>query len=261
MLYYWCCAANNIIDLSMDLFKNIVFFLLYILFRPRLIPLLLKDIYLPVYVQYEWLKKYPIGTIIDIGANRGNVSTALALLFPNADIFAFEPIDKEYAILKKRVRRFLNVTPVNVALSNKNGKVPFFINLHSPSSSMLPFSRLGKKEMPLVTISKKTFVNSQTLDSFFQGKKMKLPIFMKIDVQGAEKIVLNGGKKLLRKTSVIHIETGFENIYEKQCLFGDIYRLLTGFGFTYHGSIVDGHFFPLLKTQLFENSIFIKTNK
>lgn len=239
--------------------KNIIFFLLYIvLFRPKLFILLFKGVFLPVYVQYEWLKKYPINTIIDIGANRGNVTVALATLFPKTDIYAFEPIKKEADIIKKRTAHFSNVTVINMALSNKMGKIPFYINQHSPSSSMLPFSILGKKEMPLITIAKKIYAASITLDSYFQDKKIRLPIFIKIDVQGAEKLVLDGGTELLKKTSIIHIETGFENVYEKQCLFDDIYRLLTKFGFKYYGSIIDGHFYPLLTLELFENSIFIK---
>jgi len=236
--------------------KNIIFFCLYVLTRPHLLLLIFKKIYLPVYVQYEWLKKYNIRTVIDIGANHGNVTVALAELYPNADIYAFEPITYECNLIKQKVKRLRHVTVVNAALSNKNGKIPFYVNSSSPSSSMLPLSSLGKKIIPSVT--KKNTVHAMTLDTYFKNKKIKQPVFMKIDVQGAEDMVFEGGRNFLKNVSIIHVETGFETVYENQCLFRDIYQTLTHFGFIYHGSLNDSNFYPLFSTPFFENSFFIK---
>lgn len=236
--------------------KNIIFFCFYILFRPNLLLLIFKHVYLPVYVQYEWLKKFKIGSIIDIGANRGNVTVALANLFPDADIYAFEPIKSEYKRIEHSTNNLKRVTVINAALNNKNGTIPFYINKSSPTSSMLPLSAIGKKTVP--SSAKRTMVQAITLDDYFRNKKLKYPIFIKIDVQGAEKIVFEGGKNFLGNTSVIHIETGFESVYENQCLFGDIYKMLTDYGFVYHGNITDAEFYPPFSVPYFENSIFIK---
>lgn len=236
--------------------KNILFFCIYILFRPKLLTLLFKRIYLPVYVQYEWLKKFNVGTIVDIGANKGNVTVALATLFPQAHVFSFEPINKECSVIRRKVKNLPNVTVINAALSDKNGKIPFLLNSSSPSSSMLPLSSLGKKIIPSNT--KKIMVPTITLDEYFHNKKLKSPIFIKIDVQGVEHIVFSGGINLLKKVSVIHVETGFETVYKNQCLFGDIYQLLTRYGFVYHGNMKDADFYPLFTIPCFENSIFIK---
>lgn len=237
-------------------FKNIVFFCLYILSRPKLLILIVRNIYLPVYVQYEWLKKFNVGTIVDIGANQGHVTLSLASLCPHADIYAFEPIKNEYNLIKQKTKHLPDVTVVNAALSNKNGKIPFFINRFSPSSSILPLSSLGKIITPSFT--KKVIVPAVTLDTYFKNKKLKRPIFIKIDVQGAENIVFEGGKNFLKKTSVIHVETGFETVYKNQSLFGDLYQMLTHFGFIYHGSIKGADFYPLFSIPYSENNLFIK---
>jgi FkbM family methyltransferase len=237
-------------------FKNIAFFCLYIISRPKLLLLIFKKIYLPVYVQYEWLKKFNIGTIVDIGANQGTVTYALAALCPDADIYAFEPIKYVCDMMKQKVKSLHNVTVINKALGNRNGKILFYVNKHSPSSSMLPLSPLDKKIIPVYT--KKTTVQAITLDTYFKNKIVKQPIFIKIDVQGAENIVFEGGKDFLNKTSVIHVETGFETVYKNQCLFGDIYRMLIRSGFVYHGSITDSNFYPVFSISYFENSFFIK---
>ena len=218
--------------------------------------LIFKNIYLPVYVQFEWLKKYRIGTIIDIGANHGNVTAALAELCPDADIYAFEPIKYECDEIRKKVNHLGRVTVINAALSNKNGKTPFYVNSFRPSSSMLQLSSMGKKLTPSQT--KKITVQAIILDTYFKNKKLEQPIFIKIDVQGAEKIVFEGGKNFLKKTSVVHVETGFEIIYTNQSLFKDIYNLLINSGFVYHGSVSESNFYPLFSLLYSENSIFIK---
>lgn len=247
-IYQW---ITNMVQL-----KNIVFFCLYVLLQPKLLILLFKGIYLPAFVQYGWLKKFNIGTIIDIGANKGNVTLALATLCPDADIFAFEPIKAECDLIRQKVKTRKQVIVINAALSNKNGNVPFFVNAFSPSSSMLPLSSLGKKITPSFT--RRTIVRAITLDTYFKNKKLKQPVFVKIDVQGTEHLVLEGGKNFLGKISVIHVETGFERVYTNQCLFSDIYQMLTAAGFLYHGSIEDANFYPLYAIPYIENSIFIK---
>ena len=47
-----------------------------------------------------------------------------------------------------------------------------------------------------------------------------------MDTQGSEKLILQGGKKVLEQASIIHIETSFIKLYKNQCLFNDIYKIL-----------------------------------
>ncbi len=240
--------------------KNYIFFLFYLLLNPGLITLLLKRIYLPTYPQYAWLEKYNINTVIDIGAYHGDVSKVMSYLFPNAAIYAFEPNPEQYQKMKRSCRRFNNFTPVNSALSNKIGTVYFYVSPYAPASSLLSPSTLYKQKDKRVTRLTKITIKTTTLDTFFSDKKLKKPIFIKMDTQGSEKLIIEGGKKILEQASIVHIETSFTKLYKNQCLFKDIYEILTGLGYIYKGSINESHFYPDYHLSDQENSIFIKDN-
>lgn len=58
--------------------------------------------------------------------------------------------------------------------------------------------------------------------------------FLKLDVQGAEHLILSAAPQTLATTMIVHTEVEFEPIYENQPLFGDIDRLLRHHGFRLH---------------------------
>lgn len=236
---------------------NYLFFLVYCILRPSLLKQVSKGIYLPVYLQFEWLKQFDIQTVVDIGASHGDVSKAIINMFPNATVYAFEPIKKEREIILSKITS-KNLILSDLALSNKIGNTYFYVNDHSPSSSMLPVAKEGLNELPFLSNTKKIKVKMSTLDTYFKDKKYKKNIFLKIDVQGAEKLVFDGGKKFLKDVSIIHVETAFRPFYKGQCYFSDIYNTLTKLGFVYAGSIRESEFYPLFKMSMQENSIFIR---
>src|SRR5437899_4779053 len=44
--------------------------------------------------------RFPIRSIVDVGANEGQFAKWISTLFPLAHIYAFEPLPRPYAILK-----------------------------------------------------------------------------------------------------------------------------------------------------------------
>jgi protein O-GlcNAc transferase len=58
--------------------------------------------------------------------------------------------------------------------------------------------------------------------------------FFKLDVQGAELMVLKGGERVLKDVSVIQVEVEFLELYENQPLFADVDRFLRSQGFAFH---------------------------
>lgn len=58
--------------------------------------------------------------------------------------------------------------------------------------------------------------------------------FIKLDVQGAELMVLQGAERVLKDVSVIQVEVEFLELYENQPLFADVDRYLRGQGFAFH---------------------------
>ena len=98
-----------------------------------------------------------------------------------------------------------------------------------------------------------------TLDSYFLDKNVGEGILLKIDTQGSEGLVLLGAKELLKRVSVIHIETPFNNVYEGEKKFFWIYNYLINFGFRYAGESAEANFYPRFELPISANSVFVKT--
>lgn len=236
--------------------RNFIFFLIYLLCNPRLLLLPLRGIYLPVYIQFEWLRKYDIQTIVDVGAYQGHISKSLNYLFPQAKIYAFEPIENNYKLLKKTLTS-KNITINKIALSNRVGNSIFYINNYTPASSMLPIEEKYKGKYPFLATTIKTKAGTTTLDSYFKKIKHSEMILLKIDTQGTENLILQGGKEFIKNVFIIHIETSFDKMYKNQGTFDDIYKFLTSLGFIFMGEARESQFYPTFNLSTGCNSIFV----
>lgn len=233
--------------------RNLFFFIFYILVNPRLWKEFLKGAYLPVYIQYEWMKDLNVGTVIDVGAHQGKVSNVLNKLFPKAQIFAFEPSNE---ILKIHNR---NIIVEQLAVGDKKGKSYLNETVFSPASSLLPLTKLYQQSLKKhLKITKKTEIEVVTLDNYFSNKKLIGPIFLKIDTQGMEGAVLRGGQGLLKKVSIIHIESPIQELYKGQAFFEEIYGILIKNGFRFIGDIPDSLFYPRFYLPDVMNCIFVR---
>ena len=234
-------------------FRNYAFFALYLLSRPKLLLLLFKGIYLPQYIQYEWISRFRINTFIDIGANDGNISQVINYLFPKATIFAFEPIKQKKNLIESKIKS-TNLIVETLALSDHTGSQIFYEYDFSPASSFLrPDPKVFKKK-----IAKSYPVKIITLNQYFKKIQLKKPIFIKMDTEGTENLIIRGGQKLLKQASIIIVETSFTYYRKNQCLFDEIYSRLIKLGFTYKGNMPDSNYYPVFGPNRVENSIFIK---
>jgi len=133
-------------------------------------------------------------TFLDVGANIGYHSVAIASAFPEARVFSFEPQE----FLCKQIENSLskndlnNVTVFKVGLSDVREDV----SIHIPEENVGGSSVIkGLNNHPAFKKSAK--IKLETLDSY-------IPIFtkvnvIKIDVEGLEPNVLRGGRELISK--------------------------------------------------------------
>lgn len=231
--------------------KNIIFFSLYLLLNPRLLKLFFQNIYVPVYIQCEWLKKIKINCVIDVGAYRGHVSKVFNHLFPEAEIFAFEPSDE---ILK--MKKNDNITMVRLAVGDRVGTSNLYETSFRPASSLLHFGSFYNGIFKMINKKK---INVTTLDVYFKNKKFRKHTLLKIDTQGMEGAVLRGAENILKYVSIIHVESPLEELYRGQDFFEDIYLFLTKRHFRYIGDIPDSLFMPRFNPPEVLNCIYINT--
>jgi FkbM family methyltransferase len=75
--------------------------------------------------------------------------------------------------------------------------------------------------------------------------------YIKIDAQGAEKTIFEGGPSLLDQTMLIQTEVMWVEMYKGAPLFADIDRVLRNAGFQWHTRLGSGYrpFLPLLNPE------------
>lgn len=191
-----------------------------------------------------------IQTIIDIGANKGQFAQKMCRQFPQAQIFAFEPLPLPYQILQQwGDRQHSSIHTYNLALGDRVDKLE--INSHvlfTASSSLLPTTELCEDLYPMVREQEKIIVHQSTLDGEMEPWQNQLvqELLVKIDVQGYEDRVIQGGQKTLSQAKACILEISLDGLYEGQCQFRDIFPLLDNLGLRYAGNLdqvvaKDGH--------------------
>ncbi len=212
------------------------------------------------FLNQAWIQSLDIATVLDIGANNGQFAFTISKMLPKAHLYAFEPLPDCFTNLTERLKNHNNFTAFNLGLSNRSGDLIIEHNNFSPSSSFLKMAELHKSAFPFTKNTHRLKVNVELLDTIAQTINIDSPMLIKIDVQGYEHYVLDGGEQTIRQAKIVMIETSFELLYEGQALFPQIYQTLTAWGFEYVGAI-DQVNDPKDGRPLQEDSLFIKSEK
>lgn len=95
-----------------------------------------------------------------------------------------------------------------------------------------------KEAYPHTASNKSLKVKAITLDAYMNDKLADLKaktILMKLDVQGAEKIVLEGAVNTLKYVKYVFCEINFVETYKGCVLFSDLNNILESQGFVMAG--------------------------
>jgi FkbM family methyltransferase len=165
--------------------------------------------------------------LFDVGANRGEYVSLLARQFPDARIFAFEPHPKNFeALMKLNIR---NLTPYLIALGSESGQTFLYDRTDEDGSTNASLhadviTELHGKQ----TISHTVKVD--TLDNFVASLPIDFIDFLKLDVEGSELAVLQGGYHLLKeaRVGILQFEFNEMNIISHSFLY-DFRKLLSNY--------------------------------
>jgi FkbM family methyltransferase len=132
----------------------------------------------------------PGDVFYDIGANAGFFYLlGSRCVDSNGQVFAFEPLAENAQTIRQQLtlNDVTNCTVVEAAVTDHVGQVQFF------EGSECSTGHLGREE---ATRGMKSIVRAITLDAF--TKTAPAPNFVKVDVEGAEALLLKGAQHLLK---------------------------------------------------------------
>lgn len=160
------------------------------------------------------LQRLSIRTVFDIGANQGQFGLLIRSLGYSGYILSLEPMNAAFGRLKAQARRDPLWHVCNVAIDSESREVTLNVAANSTSSSLLEISSLHIHAEETSRTVRSEVVRSKTLDEVDIEQKPAPPYFLKIDVQGNEMAVLDGGKLALDKTAALRIETSLRQLYQ-----------------------------------------------
>lgn len=139
--------------------------------------------------------------IIDIGANVGRVSLHLSKHHGNYSVYALEPVKSTYNWLLRNLS--LNssfssgIIPFNLGCYNENTELKFYVPIENEAASARPieddyYKKSDSKEEVTEIVCK-----VKKLDDFCYDNSILSVDFIKVDTEGAEKFVFEGGQKVL----------------------------------------------------------------
>lgn len=153
-----------------------------------------------IFYEIFWKKAYQIPNkflsepelIVDLGAHIGLTSIYFSLQYPLAKIYSVEASEKNFSLLKNNVQEFENVVAINKAIYINDGFIKF------KDDETLSFNpQISEKGRPTACLSMSTLMKENNLESID---------LLKIDIEGAEAIILSEQNDWLQNVENIIIE-------------------------------------------------------
>lgn len=161
---------------------------------------------------YFFLSRSRTPIIVDCGSNIGLSILFFKIVYPKAQIIAFEPDLRAFSTLSNNVsnNNFKGIKLLNKAVNNKRGESDFYFDSNKPGSLSMSLSSRGGQSVRKV---------SAVLLSSYIGKRVD---FLKMDIEGAETFVVKelfSSGKLYRVSETVieyhhHIETDKDTLSE-----------------------------------------------
>jgi FkbM family methyltransferase len=169
-----------------------------------------------------------IEVILDIGSRDGCQSLELNRWFPKSKIYAFEPVENNYNFTVNNISEFDNIKAYPYAINSYNGKTIFYevYNGNVGASSLLQTTNHWRSSQWL---QKETEVECIVLSDWLKQNNIEKVDLIWMDVQGAEKIVLDSLGEYLDNVKIIATEVGIQELYKNSTSKSELEKKLCDF--------------------------------
>ena len=169
------------------------------------------------------LRTHNIDTVLDVGANIGQYGSELRNIGFKGTILSFEPTSDAFMKLKKNAQKDVNWKVFNFSLGAFDGEAEINISKNSVSSSILNNLPQLTESAPEAKFISKEKIKVKKIDTIFQELGLtNKQIYLKIDTQGYENMVIEGAKESLPLIKGIQIEMALIPTYENAITFDEM---------------------------------------
>ena len=151
-----------------------------------------------------------VNVCFDVGANSGLFTYFLKNKYPDTEVHCFEPSPGLIECIELNLKPFKNVFIRKQAICDVSGSANFYVNTASQQTNSLiadsvtPFCEGNSMH--------KISVDSNTLDQYCAQNDIESVDVLKVDIQGAEKALLDGATDTLVNTSISIFEITFLDV-------------------------------------------------
>jgi FkbM family methyltransferase len=188
------------------------------------------------------LNNRSIDCFLDIGAFQGDFAKNLILSGFKGHVISFEPVSENYNKLQFKAQKFKNWEVYKrIGLGDKREVLKINVSENLQSSSFLSNN---SNHVELLNESKYKYTEDCEiilLDDLYDKLNLNYKnIFLKIDAQGFETKIINGGPKIINMCKGIICEVNNEILYENDIHWKEMIRILEDQNFKLH-SIRDAY--------------------
>jgi FkbM family methyltransferase len=189
--------------------------------------------YDPTHDLSELLRLYRVETVFDVGANAGMSGRYFRNLGFKGKLVSFEPVGRYYKLLTREADGDSLWTCENAALADAEGEQEInvsggeggassFLNKTGETWESAPeFDYVGRERVRVTT------VDAAAAKHYPEGDRL----FMKLDVQGYERKVLEGAKQTMPRIVGLRVELSVSQTYEGEPSMFEMMSYLYGLGF------------------------------
>ena len=168
-------------------------------------------------------KSFKVCSSIEVGAHEASFSNEIRTIPEIVSIIAFEASPFVWRKYRPTIPEIIDYR--NQAVSDKSGPITFFIQQHRSPYEQNNNSILERTEL---TQTQEVIVESIILDQLLP---IECPAALWVDVEGATREVLLGGKEFLVQTALLFIEVEHQSYWQNQWQFQDVLNFLEESGF------------------------------
>lgn len=206
----------------------------------------------------DLINHFSINKILDIGANQGQYGKQMRQLGYKGIIVSYEPMTLAFNLLKQASKMDQHWHAYQLGLGDLDKNLKINISQNSFSSSILDVMESHTDPFPDSSVVDHEEITVKKLDSIFSTiYKERDKIFMKIDTQGYEMLVLKGAKNSLSKISGVQLEMALTPLYQGEKTYKEIIEFMEDKGFHLY-SVEPGLTHPQSGKLLQMDGIFFK---